>query len=93
MATLRELSKQEFISSVGNTNEAISNGALQRIADATELMAKDRIQIERDLKFYKEKYLQKVKEIENLESSISAYKGVITKLKRKNSNLQVALEQ
>lgn len=84
MANLRELSKQNFESAQGNTLEAISTGSLQRIADATELMAKDYSRMQTDLKFYKDKYLQKCKEIENLENRIAAYKGVVTKLKKKS---------
>jgi hypothetical protein len=36
------------------TIEEVQYGCMLRIADATELMAQDRIQMERDLKYYKE---------------------------------------
>ena len=83
MATLRELSKQEFISTVGNTNESISTGALQRIADATELMAKNYIKLQDDAAMYKRWYNESREQKEKLYRQISALKGVITELKNK----------
>lgn len=84
MANLREISKQEFISATGNTNEAISTGSLQRIADATELMARNYLELQKERDNYKKGYYEKREQIEKLYRQISALKGVITKLKNKN---------
>ena len=81
MATLRELSKQEFTND--GTIEAISTGALQRIADATELMAKNYIKLQDDAAMYKRWYNESKEQKEKLYRQISALKGVITKLKNK----------
>ena len=82
MATLRELSKQNFTSSTGNTHEAISAGALQRIADATEMMAKNYASLQEDRDRYRRWYNEEVERRAKLQRQITALKGVITKLKK-----------
>jgi len=83
MANLRELSKQNFESANGNTLEAIGAGSLQRIADATELMAKNYLQLQTDRELYKRWYNESKAQKEKLYRQISALKGVITKLKKR----------
>jgi hypothetical protein len=83
MANMRELSKQSFISSKGNTIEAINCGSLQRIADATELMSKNYVQLQKGKEYYQKAYCEKRDQNERLYRQISAMKGVITKLKNK----------
>jgi hypothetical protein len=58
-------------------------GALQRIADATEAMAKNHIQLINELERYKSYYTHTLKRAVNAERSNAALRGVITKLKRK----------
>lgn len=83
MANMRELSKQNFISSKGNTIEAINCGSLQRIADATELMSKNYVRLQKDKEYYQKAYFEKREQSERLYRQISALKGAITKLKKK----------
>lgn len=81
---LKELSKNEFgPTGVSPTIDQINCGSLQRIADATEKMATGYIQMERDLKWYKQKFEEVSKTRNALERKISSMKGVITKLKNK----------
>jgi len=63
--------------------EHVRTGALLRIADAIEVVAKDRVQMEKDLKFYKDAYHESRDEVESLNRSISTYKSHITRLKNK----------
>jgi len=63
--------------------DQVKTGALMRIADAVELVAKDRIQMEKDLNFYRTQYQKSQAEIVNLNHKISGYKSHITRLKNK----------
>jgi len=58
-------------------------GCLQRIADATEKMASNYTQLQNDLDRYKGYVKANREEVHSLERRLSAYKGVITKLKKK----------
>lgn len=87
MATLRETSKGDFISGP-LTDQNITIGALQRIADATEKMAGNFIQLQNDLTFYKRRKLESDVAIDRLHRRISALHGVNTKLKKKLNALQ-----
>jgi len=85
MATLKELSKVQYAPKAGEqaTLEQLNFGALQRIADASEKMAADRIKLENDLKFYKENYRLIVEENNRLLKSITGYKSWHTRLNNK----------
>lgn len=65
------------------TVEEIQVGCFQRIADATELMAKNYIQMERELKNYKEANLFSSHKINSLTATNKALRGHITRLKNK----------
>lgn len=80
---MRDISRQDFRSSQGETIEAISAGSLQRIADATEKMAQDYDRLKRNAEMYECWYRQQLAYSRKLERSNSALRGVITKLKRK----------
>lgn len=80
MSNFRELSKQNFISD--NSTEHLNAGSLQRIADATELMVKNYLQLQKDAELYKRWYNEAQADKQRLYKSISALKGVITKLKK-----------
>jgi len=51
MPNQREHSKQNWAS--GGSVEEINSGSLQRIADATEIMAQNYVTLQNDLKWYK----------------------------------------
>jgi len=78
---LRETSKKQFDSN--DTVEHINAGSLQRIADATQKMAANYIELQEELERYKRRYQQKCDILKVYERQISAYKGQITKLKRR----------
>lgn len=66
--------------------DQINTGSFLRIADAMEFMAKDRLQMERDLDWYKKKYAEHNETIKRLERSNAALKGHIKRLKNKPKN-------
>lgn len=65
------------------SNEEITLGAILRIADATEAMAKDRVALERDLKYYKDRFREQQATIDQLTKSRNSYKGKFNNLKKK----------
>jgi hypothetical protein len=65
------------------SNEQLKAGCLQRIADATEIMAKNYVQLQEDAKMYKEWWEQRVETCNRLNRRIAALQGVITKMKRR----------
>ncbi len=81
MADLREHSKQNWISK--GCLDQINAGSLQRIADATELMAKNYQQLLTDIERYKIYQKENLDQIDSLDRRISAYKAVITRLKNR----------
>lgn len=66
-----------------STLEGINAGSLQRIADATEKMAVSYSQLIAERDNYKRWYYEKMERNDSLIRSIIAYRGVITKLKKK----------
>jgi hypothetical protein len=82
MATdFRKMSKTEY-SSEAHTTDNINIGSLQRIADATELMAKNYQSLLNDVKYYKERYNESLDTRKKLIRRISALRGAITRLKK-----------
>lgn len=63
------------------TNEEIQTGCLQRIAAATEAMAKNYTQLQADLEWYKKQYNNKCEEVRSLHRRISALRGLATRRK------------
>lgn len=84
MPTLREESKRNWTFDGGT--EQINAGSLQRIADATELMAKNHRELLQSRDRYKLWYEEWRAEARRFELSNSALRGVITKLKKKLAN-------
>lgn len=80
MSTLREDSKKDYAGN-GHTEHVIA-GALQRIADASELTAQHNIEMLRDLEKFRKSYYTANQKIEELKRSNNALRGVITKLKK-----------
>jgi hypothetical protein len=64
------------------TTEEIQVGALQRIADATEVMAKNHQNLIDERDRYKRRYEYEQKENQRMARRIAALQGVITKLKK-----------
>lgn len=81
MPNCREESKQNWISR-GNT-EDINAGSMQRMADALELIAKDRQKLIDDKEYYQESAKRYQECYENEQRRVAALKGVITKLRKK----------
>jgi hypothetical protein len=82
----REESKKDW--GTGNQDalslEQIQLGALLRIADATEAMAKNYIRMQDDLEYYKKHYREQKIEIAHLSRSNRALKGHFRRLKKQN---------
>lgn len=64
--------------------EQIKLGAILRIADATEVMAKEHNQLLADLKYYKNRSERQSNNITKLYNINSGLRGYITRLKKKN---------
>lgn len=64
-------------------NEQLQTGALLRIADATEKMAQNYVQLHNELKWANEKNQRNKASIEKLQRQVNAYKGIVKKLKGK----------
>ena len=81
--TLRKHSKIEWII-VGPkpTAAEIDTGSPQRIADACELMAKNKSPLVRDLEYWKGLYEAELEANAVLNRSNAAQRGVITRMKR-----------
>lgn len=69
-----------------NTLEGINTGSLQRIADATEKMAANYSQLIQERDNYKKWYHEKMERVNACYRTMTAYRGVITKLKNKLNN-------
>lgn len=79
MADFRESSRNGWASA--ETVEHINAGSLQRIADATELMARRHLELIRERDEYERRYKSVVEWVRTLERRLSAAKGQITKLR------------
>jgi hypothetical protein len=86
MKTYKDQSLIGWYSSTQQNNpslEQIQTGALQRIADATELVAKNYNQLQSDMEWYKGLYEQERESNRRMVRRIAALQGVITKMKKK----------
>lgn len=63
--------------------EDIRTGALQRIADATELMASNYATLQNEAENYKKWYKRECESNRKMARRIAALQGVITKMKKK----------
>lgn len=81
----KEESKKNWYTEMPVTNEDLQTGCLQRIADATELMASNYLKLQADLESWKKWGKEKQAKLEAAERRIIALKGVITKLKKKSA--------
>jgi hypothetical protein len=77
MANTREDSRKNWDSA--GTREDINSGSLQRIADATELIAQRYSELIADVERYKRWYAEEKQRRESRDNQIRSLKGVITK--------------
>ncbi|MEO8647852.1 MAG: hypothetical protein ABI539_01675 [Acidobacteriota bacterium] len=70
--------------------ETIQIGAMCRIADATEQMATNYVQMQRDLEYYKWLAKSRMKECERLKHSRAGYMAALTKLRRQRISIESA---
>lgn len=79
MASLRDLSRSSW---TGDGSVAhINAGSLQRIADATELMARRHLELIRERDDYERRYKAAIERELALERKLSAARGQMTKLR------------
>ncbi|WDF45270.1 hypothetical protein PQ459_10215 [Chryseobacterium sp. KACC 21268] len=85
MADYKEESRKNWgtKANVGVTREQIQLGAILRIADATEAMAKNHVKLQLDYDYMIANRNSWKAEAEALKRSNASLKGVITKLKKK----------
>ena len=89
MASFREQSRTEWTPtrdsgvSVNASNDQLKVGCLQRIADATELMAKNHAALVADRDRFEKWYEEECAEAKRLRGTIRALQGHITRLKNK----------
>lgn len=76
----KEMAEKESLSV-----EQLQTGALLRLADATEMMAKNYTSMQANLDWYKNQSQERHDRILSLEKQVSSLKGVITKLKKKQA--------
>ncbi|MBX3422243.1 MAG: hypothetical protein KF752_11875 [Pirellulaceae bacterium] len=81
MATMRENSKA--IWNGDGTFNSINAGSLQRIADATELMAKNWQRLQQDIDYYKDLSRKLTLERDSLKRSLTGHRSAISRLKKK----------
>lgn len=86
MSNFREASRINYRSA--DTTEHINAGSLQRIADATEIMAKNYLQLQADRERYERFYKDERVKNGHLERSIRAYKAHNTRLRNKLASLE-----
>lgn len=77
--TFRSASRMEFEAPGNGTIKQIQLGALQRIADATELMAKSHRQLVDEAEFWKRRAADLEKRVEEARRSQASLRGVITR--------------
>lgn len=78
MTTMRAFSRLEFDSDSSLTH--IKLGCLQRIADATELTAKNHLRLQQERDKFEGYYRQEQKIRAAIERRLAAQRGVVTKL-------------
>jgi len=88
--TYRELSKSNYVPNEPLTVEDLKLGCLQRIAGATEAMAINYVQLQKDAAFWRTEYYHEKNRRESFERSIVAHKANYTRLKRKYEELKNA---
>ncbi len=81
MSTMRERSRTDW--SGDSSSEHIKLGCLQRIADATESMAKGHIALANDRDTYKRWWIEEREKLKKRDRTIIALRGALTKAKKR----------
>ncbi len=71
-------------------NDQLQLGAILRIADATELMSKNHLKTEADLKWWRERSERQDSAIERLNNQLRTWKGVATRYKKDRDALKTS---
>lgn len=83
----RAKSRLDWITNPGSSattiTEQVTIGSLQRIADATELMAGNYTKMQRDLDYYMKREVALLEQNRKLRGQLSAQKGLVTKAKNR----------
>lgn len=66
--------------------EELQIGCMQRIADASELMSKNYLQMQSDMDWFRRKLQQERDDNKRMARRIAAYQGIIKKLKKHGKN-------
>lgn len=84
--SFREYSKKDFGRTVAEddnlSNSDLHLGAVLRMADSLEIIAKNHKQMEQDRDFYKKQYIDASDEIYHLKKRCAGLKSRITRMKR-----------
>ena len=88
MPNMRDASKFHYdISPDGRCSlEQINSGSLQRIADATEVMATNFLQLQHEVESQKRRAERNWAEVQDLQKQLSIQKGLVTRYKNKLKN-------
>lgn len=82
--SLKEASRSSYlVPEQGATLEHVKIGLLQRMADATEAMAKEHNELLRQKDLYRRWYEEERGKVASLQKTVSNLRGQITKLKNK----------
>lgn len=92
MANARENSRKDWTFTAESDPEALKLGALQRIADACELMAKEHARLVREREMFERSYKEQRKHKEQAQRTAAGLRGQITKLKRQLAEAKGALD-
>ena len=84
--SLKEVSRSDYlVPEEGATLEHVKIGLLQRMADATEAMAKEHNELLRQNDLYLRWYQEEREKTASLQKTVSNLRGQITKLKNKQN--------
>lgn len=92
--SFKESSRISYLTEGDNpTTDELQLGCLQRIADATELMAKPFIKMVQDLEWYSKERTRLLNENDHLKNRIAGHKAAYTKLKNKSEDGEKFIEE
>ena len=78
---VRQYSRNQFLAKDPANHESLQTAALLRIADATEVMAKNNDQLISDVQYWKGRADYWKKEFEAAQKQIAVFKGLATRYK------------
>lgn len=88
MTDLKSVSKNNYsIPESTPTLENIQASCLMRIADASELMARNVLNMQHDLEWYKKRYKESQEREAKLNRSNNALRGHLKRMKKKSNSL------